>query len=319
MSVSDLNALTKRLSISKTITSADVLALRRAVYGDEGVSLVEAETLLRLEGSQRSPSAEWSQFFIEALTDILVNQVAPAGYITPEQGQWLASHALVNDVFPSPLVVNAVVHILERARSAPRDLVIHVIKTIRASVARRGGAIEAEEVELLRRAVFSAGGIDGLAVSREEAELLFDIDGALTTQAETWPDVFARAIGNHLMYMSIHAVPDAAEALRRERMLNEPETPGIGGFLRAVVNGINKDLSFKTPNAEDDFRADNEADDALLAEAAVLTAAEIAWIVERLAHDARLSPGEARLKGFLLQERGSLPPALDQAFARLAA
>lgn len=319
MSVSDLSALAKRLAIAHTITSADVLALRRAVYGDEAVSLMEAEVLLRLEAALRAPSIEWSQFFIEALTDILVNQVEPAGYITAEQAQWLSAQTLVNGVYRSPLVLSAVVHILERARSAPRDLVINVLKTIRLSIERRGGSIVEEEVELLRRAVFAGGGIDGLAVSREEAELLFDIDGALTGIASSWPDFFARAIGNHLMYVSIHAIPSAAEALRRQRVLEQQHETDVGGFLRAVVNGFNKDLSFKMPSAEEDFRKDNEADAAALQEAAALTAVEVAWIAERLARDGKLSPGEDRLKQFLLEERSTLPPALDQAFAKLAA
>ena len=63
-----------------------------------------------------------------------------------------------------------------------------------------------------------------VAITRSEAELLFDIADA-TNEAENdpaWTDLFAKAIANAIMAASGYSAPNREEALRREAWLESP-------------------------------------------------------------------------------------------------
>ena len=63
-----LNELTERLKAAGTITAEDVLALRRQVWPDGRIGDDEAELAFTLNDAVRTPSREWADFFVEALT-----------------------------------------------------------------------------------------------------------------------------------------------------------------------------------------------------------------------------------------------------------
>ena len=71
------------------VVADDVLALRRAVFGEITVTPDEVETLFRIDEGTEKRAPEWRAFFVEALTDWLVRQQEPAGYITEVQADWL--------------------------------------------------------------------------------------------------------------------------------------------------------------------------------------------------------------------------------------
>lgn len=82
-------------------------------------------------------------------------------------------------------------------------------------------AIDAEDVRFLSRVLEAAGGTAGMAVSRAEAEALFDLHDAAAAGGSdsSFHDLFCKAVANHLIAASGHAVPPRREALAAGRDL----------------------------------------------------------------------------------------------------
>ena len=73
------------LASKERITPQDVLMLRREVFGNGVVTRGEAEALFALHSSTTEQCAEWGEFFVEAVTDYIVHQEKPEGYISARQ------------------------------------------------------------------------------------------------------------------------------------------------------------------------------------------------------------------------------------------
>jgi len=72
-----------------SISAEDVLAVRRSVWADGSVSPAEAETIFELNSLAKERSRDWVDFFVEAITEFVVNQQEPRGYVDQAQADWL--------------------------------------------------------------------------------------------------------------------------------------------------------------------------------------------------------------------------------------
>jgi hypothetical protein len=69
--------------------------------------------------------------------------------------------------------------------------------------------------------LYAFGGDGNIAVTQQEASVLFDINDATaeTENHPAWSDLFVKALANFLMATSGYQVPTRQEALRREAWL----------------------------------------------------------------------------------------------------
>jgi hypothetical protein len=122
-----LDALDERRAVivaltraGKNLTAAEVRQLRRALFEDEGVSRDEACALFDLDRVQDAACPEWTEFFVECLTDLVVWQARPTGVVNGEQAEWLLAEADRSQTLTSfALLVN----VLAEAHRAPQWLV----------------------------------------------------------------------------------------------------------------------------------------------------------------------------------------------------
>lgn len=329
-------ALLAALKSSRKVTPENVLELRRIIYADGGISLAEIDLLFQVNEAVGADCQDWRWFFIEAVTDHLVNQVEPIGYISEDNARWLIGRIGRDGVVEIGTELELLVKLLETARAAPPQLAEMALRSVEHAVVSGTGAtrdgriaaagsIDAAEVAMLRRVLHAGASTSGTAISREEANVLFAIDRATATGVNdpSWPDLFARAIANHLLSASIHAVPDAGTALARARWLDAP-TAGIGGMLAGMFGGFGSSRHasgtsysvFSTPG-EAGFARDNAEDAATLAAAAEMTLDEVDWLIDRLGEDYRLTDAEQALLSLLQAEKGKLNPLIDELVARL--
>ncbi|MDC7787541.1 hypothetical protein PQJ75_14615 [Rhodoplanes sp. TEM] len=232
------------------ITAADVLALRQRVFWKGVVTAADAEMVFRLN-DRLGPTADpgFAPFFVEALVDYLVNQAEPHGYVSEANADWLIARIAHSGRVDTASELELLVRVLEKAQSSPVRLVAFAIEQVERGVLTgegpvgrghrlRPGVIDAAEVELLRRILYAFGGDGNIAITRREAELLFDINDA-TAEAENhpaWSDLFAKAITSFLMAGAGYTVPTRQEALRRAAWLDAP-TPGVGAFMGRMLTG----------------------------------------------------------------------------------
>lgn len=317
----DMPESLQRILASGKITTEDVRAVRQAIYPDGHVGLIEAEWLFDLNSTCPVQDAAWSDLFVEALTDQIVWQVAPAGYVLDKDAAWLIARIDQDGAVASTTEMELLLNILEKANECPASLTAYVLRQVQKAVLtgkgplRSGkllepGKVTAADVEILRRALYAAGGDKSLAITRAEAEALFDISDA-TAGAENdpaWADLFVKAIANHIMFASGHSVPSREDALRRSRWVDDTSV-NVGGFFKRMVTGLG-DLGSLYRGAQESVGIDTSNES--------VTASEAEWLVQRLTRDGKITPHEQALLSFLKHESPSIHPTLKPLLDRVA-
>lgn len=325
MAKPDLNEFADAKIAEGQVNEGDVVTLRRFIYGDMAVSLEEGAALFRLNNAGLSYADTWYELFPEAISDILVHQARPQGYVSEENAAWLTGQITVDGHVCSRTELDAVLHVLEKAREAPESLEQFALKAVADSViagsgATRSGAdlkpgvISDGEVELLRRVLYAGAGCGGIAISRAEAEILFDLNDA-TIEAENasaWSELFSKAIANHLMAMSGFTPPARELALAREDWLNQPGgyERGLGGFFKKMISGGVGGIRDAYASDNDPFAARSAAMEAEISANEAVTEDEAAWLVDRIGRDGVLHENEKVLLRFIREESPNIHPAL---------
>jgi hypothetical protein len=332
-----LRSLVDRLCDSGRITADDVLALRREVFPDGVVSSAEAQSVFRLDEACAEKCPEWTRFYVDALTDYFVWQSEPRGYVDAARARELLDAVHRDGRIDALSELELLLNVVHWCVDCPAELSRAALDAVKESVLRPSGApfgagrepavITAEDVELIRKLIYAPGSPGGITVTLEEAELLFALDRETESEknAETWPDLFAKAVASAVMFpRGAPRVPDAAEVLRRERELEGGH--GIGGLLTGIGKAVaGGDLRFRGAYEEADVFGRERAEDAReRAEAAAeeafsretVTSAEVTWLAEQLERDARISPAERQLLAFIKENSPSVDPALDPYFEK---
>lgn len=307
--------LTAQAAADGVISADELLAMRQAGWADGRMDPEEAETLFLANEILAEPNAEWTQFFVEALTQFIVNTVEPKGYVDDVMADELVARIDRDGRVDSTAELELLVSVLEKALHAPASLKTYALKQIENAVLHGDGAtrygsldpagINAEECALLRRLIFAAGGDRSIAVSKAEAEMLFRIKDATLYEvnAPEWERLFVRGVANYLLGFGGHEPLSAERAAELEEFMNAPGA-GIGMFLSRMLasdvdaeaeRGFGSLLSL-TPHA-----ADIGEDGEVVAE---LNPAEELWLRDHLDADEELDPLEKALLAFIAEETG---------------
>lgn len=318
--------IAQRVAVSGRIEPSDVLAVRRAVYGGDClVSRNEAEAVYAVERARRVASAEWSAFFVEALSDYLLNQAEPKGYVSDDNAAWLEGQISKRKVPSMDGDLAIAVRVIEEAREVPPAFAAFALRLAKEAViygdgadgqgrAHVSGRVDQADIAMLQRILWGAGSEGHLAVSREEAEALFAIADA-TTGAENDPafdDLFAKAIGNYLLGATGRVMPDRATALRFENAGSyKADVVGAMGNVFGKVFGkrpASLTAMLKTPastlaqEVEDEHAQRNMERDVAIEMAAILTPEKAGWLQERIARNGVTNGPEKALLAFVERE-----------------
>jgi hypothetical protein len=317
---------------SKRITAEHVQALRRSLYNDGVAESGEVEALFTLDEAATDHDPSWCTLFTEAVTDWLVEQQQPEGYINEANADWLMARIAHDGSVKTATELELLVKVLEKAKSSPDRLAAFALHQVKKAVVdgegplAGGGALEQgrvgrAEAELVRRILYAFGGDGNVAVTRAEAEILFDINDA-TGDAENdpaWSDLFVKAIANFMMAASSYAVPSRQEALRREDWLDKPSGGVADVFARMAAGGLRGFLqSYREPAAESAWAERNAANEAAARQSEAVTADEAEWLARRIGRDGALTGNEKALLRFIRDESPAVHPSLQILIAKAA-
>src|SRR6476661_5936810 len=216
-----------------SIKDADVLKVRRNYYDDGIITPEEADAIFALNDACPVQDPAWADCFIETITDYLVEQAEPRGYLTVENAQWLIERIGKARWAPQSLVRFA----LEQVR----DAVLDGTGPLRSGKKLEPGIVSEADVDLLRRILYSAGSDGSIAITQAEAEVLFDIDEATTGRDNhpAWTDLFVKAIANCVMAASGYAAPPREVALARDAWLDRRGELSLEAMLGGMGAGLN--------------------------------------------------------------------------------
>ncbi len=321
------------LTAKNSIQSDDVVMLRRDVFGDGVVTRAEAEALFALDASCQNKCEEWPVFFCEAITDYIVHQEQPAGYISEDNGKWLIRSVSRDGMVDTETELELLVKVLEAAKSAPDSLSAYALEQVAHAVVDgtgpladgrnlQQGVVGRTETDLMRRILYAAAGGGNVAISRSEAEVLFRINDSTIESANdpSWTELFVKALANSLMCASGYAPPPRDVALRQEAFFDNTQAD-VGGFfgkmfadgLRGVLNAYQQDSSMEEAWAERNRQAGQAG---AIAEA--IDESEAKWLAERIGRDGVLHDNERALLDFIRRESPSIHPDLQPLLDRVA-
>ena len=299
-----------------SISAEEILELRRIGWADGTITPDEAEALFAANDACKQPTAEWCDFFVEALAHFIVQTVPPAGYIDNEMGDELITRIDRDGKLGSMAELELLVRVLEVAKNAPERLKAYAMKQVEEGVLHGDGptrhgeltpkGINETECRLLRRLIFAPAGDRPASVSKAEAEMLFRIkDAALyEVNAGEWQRLFVQGVANYLLGFGGDEPLSAERAGELEAFMNK-EGEGVGGFLGRVMSS-KPDFRGAFASLLGDNGPDTgvEAYDDKAEAAVVLEPGEADWLSDMLEADEEIDEFEKALIAFLDAETG---------------
>jgi hypothetical protein len=246
-----------------SVRDSDVATLRRTFAHEPHISASDVDALFRAHNLARVRDPSWADFFIETLTDYVVRELEPEGYVTATHAGWLIARISNAGRIRSKTEHDLLLNIIDKARWVPESLQAFALTQIRDAVTtgegplRTGsavspGTINLVEVEQIRALLFAYGNEGPRAITQTEAELMIDIEQALTAHIEepsthratatidpwpvdSWRDLLGKAIANAILSASGYTGPSREEALNEAIPLRQTHrTAGVtyqGGLL----------------------------------------------------------------------------------------
>jgi hypothetical protein len=314
-----------------SINSADVLKLWRSYCDDGRITAEEAGIIFALNEACPVQDPAWGAWFVETLTDFVVDQAKPEGHLTSENAAWLTAHLARDGRIGTGAGIDLLVSVLDRARWAPISLVRLALDQVKDAVLTASGPLRCRsshppcvvgetDVDLLRGIMCAFDGDGDLPVTRPEAEVLCDIDAATAGRQNhpAWGDLFVKAIANCAMAASGYATPQRKLALARDPWLERRghlarRAAGAGSAFSGMLD------SYRLQSGE-------ERDIARLARQKIgivtnepVVVAEAAWLAGRIGRDGRPSPNAQALLLLLKAEGAVLHPSLQALVDKIAA
>nr|WP_070960039.1 hypothetical protein [Hyphomonas sp. Mor2] len=297
------------------MTEAEAHRIVNEIYADGIVSRGEAETLFRLNETLSATNPEWGSRFREALTDFLITREAPEGWVTDEEADWLLGQVHQDGQHPDLEEIDLLIAVLRKADGVPARLAHYTLDAIAHRIVEAGKATAAM-VERVRFALFAGAGDGGLWVSQHEAGVLFATNDAIASADNdaSWNDLFARAVGNHLMARAHPEPKSIEEAFEREAWLKDTSVNPGSMFARMGASFFSGEwfasVTYDPKKAE---KARMIATEAAAREAEKITDEETAWVLAGVDRDGVVSPAEQALIDFLRAEAPGLAEGLASA------
>ena len=294
-SVNDI--LTQALA-DKVIDPAEFSQLRRKIFDDGHVSLQEADMIFLFDMQAESLPEGWADFFVGAITDFLIRQTLPTGYVDSIHSAWLMERIEYDDQINEDTEMELLLNILRLAVDVPRDLEVYALNKVRDKIISRGLngqlSIQAQDVDLLKRVLYASSGSGGFSICREEAQFLFELDEICqhAENAPEWQKLFVGATANHLMTMG------APKLLDRQTMKELQEKPLKMDWSLSGIKSSFFAWESEYKNKEQSFFLNETA----MQEAEAITALEADWLVKHLNRDGVLSLNERALLKFIKEE-----------------
>ena len=317
-----IETLIRSVGADGHVSADDVTFLRKRVFADGVVSRAELAALFALAEKAPQGDKEWADYFAEAAADFFLREEEPAGYLTEEEFEHLEAFIARDGRKASSIELGLLVTLMEKASSTPASMAEFTADQFRRLIRDRvKGAprIGFSDAALLRRYLYAAAGDGSIAITRDEAELLFDLH-EMTYAADNdpaWSDLFIKAIAAHLMaHVGYRPLP-REEALRLHAWVTD-QTIDPAGFFGRMLSGGLAGIREAYGRKQTISGRKNEDDAIAAAIAERVSAQEADWLADRIGRNGRFDDIERALLHYMRALGADLPPKLSALVAKAA-
>ncbi len=304
--------IARQAASDRAISPEEILELRRAGWADGRMSREEAQALFTAQDTLTAPCQEWTDFFVEAIRNYVLEGSEPRGYASEEEANWLIAQVEGDGRVCSMAEMELLVQIAEKSQNVPEILKNYILDTIEEEVmtgsgpTRCGGEladchVTKAEAQIVRRVIFGQASDRPGGVSRSEAEMLFRVKDAVVTHdnAPEFKRLFIQGVGNYLMgFASASAQISGERALELAAFISDNKV-NVGRFMGRMA----KDA----PNAFGKVfgrKGTKTGRDVLYAEAISVTSDEQDWLDAQIDANGEVDAYDQALLEFLAEETG---------------
>ncbi len=230
-----------------SVRDSDVATLRRAFALDPQIAATDIDGLFRAHNLARVQDPSWTEFFIETLTDYVVRELEPAGYVTAAHAGWLIARVSNAGRVRTKTELDLLLNVIDKARWVPESLLVFALGQLRDAVTTGDGPLRTcgeygpgmitlAEVEQIRALLFAYGDEGPASITHVEIQMLLDIEQSIARRLahtvpddhaspleawpiESWRDLLEKAITSAVLAASGYAGPTREEALNEARPL----------------------------------------------------------------------------------------------------
>lgn len=327
-----LDDILNRLEKHSAITGHDIVDLRRAVFNDDFVCEGEADRLFDLNNSKKEKAVGWADFFVAAITNFLIRQTKPIGYVDAEHARWFIKRIAADGHIETETELRTLFRVLNEALDATDVLVDFALSEVKAALIDGEGhmgrtrlsarkSISLDDVKMIEKVLYASGGDGNIAVTEKEAEILFDINDVCIAEPDAkdaWQSVFVYGVTNSVMFYTPHKNISRDDALRSEEWLE-----GRGGFFGSMISvpnfgGAIADMTGLSKRRAAQEQAALEAfHKHAMEQSEKIVASEAYWLTSRISRDGDLNENERALLRHLEQMCPNIHSSL-QAFIEAA-
>lgn len=186
------------------LTTDDIATLRRFSFPEGVRSSDDAVTMLFLHNNCLEKCSEWDVYFVETLTEFIVQFSYPQGTLDETNAAWLRRMFATGGVVNSGLELELLLHAMEVSAYVPESLTSFALDQLRLAIDLKAGAyfqqrkagdagITVDDLAYIHRILRSSLQRGHLTLSPLERDALYAIDRVCDPQASHagWRDLIA--------------------------------------------------------------------------------------------------------------------------------
>lgn len=243
--------LAQQVAADGVVSPSELQSLRQLGWGDGKIYRDEADAIFAINNAVTHPNAEWTDFFVEALSEFVLNGTEPRGHCDEAEARWLMQSLDHDGKLDSMAELELLVRIVEKSRNVPVNLKNYALRQVEQAVltgtgpTRHGGDlsathISAAECRIVRRLVFASGGHGPAAVTRYDAEFLFRLKGETVQEenAPQWDALFVDGVANYLKGFQLQNAQVSHERMKELEAFIADNKASVGRFMGAMAREL---------------------------------------------------------------------------------
>ncbi len=235
------------------IDADEVQRIRERIFADGQIDREEADFLFGLNDavSGKANDPGWKALFVEAISKHVLEDEASPNVIDDQEAEYLMSK-IQADGQVDEIELALLVNLMSMAQATSSALQAFVLSALKTSILA-DGVIDANEVGMLKAVIFGTGSGGGTGVDRDEADLLFELNDAVSGQTNdsSWTEFFVDALGKHLL--EDENSPGAVDAAEAEWLISHMEADAklddvekaLLSYLKSHASAMPDSLKFK--------------------------------------------------------------------------
>ncbi len=307
-----------------TIKESDIEALRAVISGQAALDQSSMDDLFRIHALCHLKPVAWSDLFIDAVTEFLVNEAQPIGYLTADQVRYLMERLERNGRLETRTEFDLILNIIATARWAPESLAATALNAVLAAIELGKGVargnyesmpatLSSRDVALIRAILMDFGGDERRPLTRTELEVLIHIDECIGQglRSTDWIELYVKAVANAILAASGYAVPVRSIAL--SNCVGDAQNASEGQGLSQEIDRTIATYVLQTAEERSIQRLEKQRIEIVTGDR--VREADGIWIWERLEHQFAKNSHLSKLLAHLKSRGLELHPALTKSGA----